>query len=142
MPRLFVYAINVHQGGGAVLLCDLLRAIPPEAEAVVNVDARVGVPADLRDHVRIEGVEPTLLGRFAAERRLAGTVSPDDRVLCFGNQPPLFRLHGEAVVFLQNRYLVDPCAPLGTLPLKPRVRLRLLRAWLHSLRLNASRYMV
>jgi hypothetical protein len=108
----------------------------------VNVDARVGVPADLRDHVRIEGVEPTLLGRFAAERRLAGTVSPDDRVLCFGNQPPLFRLHGEAVVFLQNRYLVDPCAPLGTLPLKPRVRLRLLRAWLHSLRLNASRYMV
>lgn len=142
MPRLFVHAINVHQGGGAVLLCDLLRAIPPDVEAVVHVDARMGVPADLPDHFRVERVEPTLLGRFAAERLLAGTVAPDDRVLCFGNLPPLFRLRGEAVVFLQNRYLVDPCAPLGALPLKPRIRLWLERVWLRGRRLNASRYIV
>ncbi len=142
MPRLFVHASNVHQGGGAVLLCDLLRAIPPDVEVVVHVDARMGVPADLPDHVRVERVEPTLLGRFAAERRLADTVAPDDRVLCFGNLPPLFRLRGEAVVFLQNRYLVDPCPPLGSLPFKPRIRLWLERAWLRGRRLNASRYIV
>lgn len=142
MPRLFVHAINVHQGGGAVLLCDLLRAIPSNVEAVVHVDARMGVPADLPDHVRVASVEPTLLGRFAAELRLASTVAPDDRVLCFGNLPPLFRLRGEAVVFLHNRYLVDPCAPLGALQLKPRIRLWLERAWLRGGRLNASRYIV
>lgn len=142
MPRLFVHAINVHQGGGAVLLCDLLRAIPPDVETIVHVDARMGVPADLPDHVYVERVEPTLRGRFAAERRLAGTVAPDDRVLCFGNLPPLFRIRGEAVVFLQNRYLVDPHAPLGVLPLKPRIQLWLERAWLRGCRLNASRYFV
>ncbi|MEY4711659.1 MAG: hypothetical protein RIS88_1109 [Pseudomonadota bacterium] len=142
MPRLFVHAINLHQGGGAVLLCDLLRAIPPEVETIVHVDARMGVPADMPDHVRFERVEPTLLGRFAAECRLAGTVAPDDRVLCFGNLPPLFRLPGEAAVFLQNRYLVDPRAPLGELPLKQRIRLWLERAWLRGRRHNASRYIV
>ena len=142
MPRLFVHAINVHQGGGAVLLCDLLRAIPPDIEAIVHVDARMGVLADLPDHVRVERIEPTLLGRFAAERRLADTVTPNDQVLCFGNLPPLFRLRGEAVVFLQNRYLVDPCAPLGALPLKPRIRLWLERAWLRGRRLNADWYIV
>lgn len=141
MPRLFVHAINVHQGGGAVLLCDLLRAIPLDVEAIVHIDARMIMQA-LPGHVRVERVEPTLLGRLAAERRLAGTVASDDRVLCFGNLPPLFRLRGEAVVFLQNRYLVDPCAPLGALPLKPRIRLWLERAWLRGCRLNASRYIV
>lgn len=142
MSRLFVHAINVHQGGGAVLLCELLRAIPLDVETIVNVDDRMAVPADLPDHIYFERVEPTLLGRFAAERRLADTVAPDDRVLCFGNLPPLFRLRCEAVVFLQNRYLVDPCAPLGSLPLKPRIRLWLERAWLRGRRLNASRYIV
>jgi glycosyltransferase involved in cell wall biosynthesis len=142
MPRLFVHAINVHQGGGAVLLCDLLRAIPTDIKVVVHIDARMVVPTDLSDHIHVERVEPTLLDRFAAERRLAGTVEPGERVLCFGNLPPLFRLRGEVVVFLQNRYLVDPCALLGALPLKPRVRLWLERVWLRGCRFNASRYIV
>lgn len=142
MPRLFVHAINVHQGGGAVLLCDLLRAIPPDVETIVHVDTRMGVPAELPDHVYVERVEPTLLGRFVAERHLAGKVAPNDRVLCFGNLPPLFRLRGEAVVFLQNRYLVDPLAPLRALPIKQRIRIWVERAWLRGRLLNASRYIV
>lgn len=142
MPRLFVHAINVHQGGGAVLLCELLLAIPSDVATILNVDARMCLPADLPDHVRVERIEPTLRGRFAAERRLVGTVAQDDRVMCFGNLPPLFRLRAEPVVFLQNRYLVDPCAPLGALPLKPRIWLWLERAWLRGCRHNASRYIV
>lgn len=142
MPRLFIHAINVHQGGGAVLLCDLLRAIPPEVETIVYVDARMGVPSGLLNHVYVERVEPTLLSRFTAERRLSCTVAPDDQVLCFGNLPPLFKVCGEAVVFLQNRYLVDSYAPIGALPLKLRIRLWLERAWLRGRRLNASRYIV
>jgi hypothetical protein len=34
MPRLFVHAINVHQGVGAVLMCYPLRAIPPDVETI------------------------------------------------------------------------------------------------------------
>lgn len=142
MSRLFVHAINVHLGGGAVLLWELLRAIPSDVETIVHLDARMGLPADLPEHICVEPVEPTLRGRFAAERRLAGKVEPDDRVLCFGNLPPLFRLRGEAVVFLQNRYLVDPRSPLEALPLKPRIRLWLERAWLRGRRLNAILYIV
>jgi len=142
MPRLFVHAINVHQGGGAVLLSDLLRAIPPWVEVVAHVDARMVMPADMQAHIRVEQVRPTLLGRLAAERRLARVVQPDDQVLCFGNLPPLFRLRGDAAVFLQNRYLVDAHAPLGALPLKARIRLWLERLWLYECRSNARRYFV
>lgn len=142
MPRLFIHAINVHQGGGAVLLCDLLRAIPPDVEAIVHVDARMQVPVDLPDHVCVEYVAATLCARFGAERCLAGMAGPDDRILCFGNLPPLFRLRGKAIVFLQNRYLVDVGASLRALPLKSRLRLWLERVWLRRCRHNASQYVV
>lgn len=142
MPRLFVHATNVHQGGGAVLLCDLLRTIPTWVEAVAHVDARMVIPADMPAHVSVERIRPTLLGRLAGERRLANAVKSDDRVLCFGNLPPLFRLRGDASVFLQNRYLVDPDALIRALPLKPRVRIWLERFWLYGCRSNARRYFV
>ena len=83
--RLFVHAINVHQGGGAVLLSDLLRAILSDVETVAHLDARISVPTDLLDRVRVERVNPTLYGRFAAERILAKIVMANDRVRCFGS---------------------------------------------------------
>lgn len=142
MPRLFIHAINVNNGGGAVLLCDLLQAIPLDINAVVQVDARMKIPANLAKNVQVDPVQPTLLGRLMAERRLAKIVGPNDKVLCFGNLPPLFRLRGDAVVFLQNRYLIDPYAPLKALSLKQRIKLRLERTWLRRRRLNANRYIV
>jgi glycosyltransferase involved in cell wall biosynthesis len=142
MARLFVHAINVHHGGGAVLLHDLLRAIPSGIDVVAHVDVRMKMPSDLPEQVRVELVEPTLLGRLAAERRLVRMVSMDDRILCFGNLPPLFKLHGKVIVFLQNRYLIDLDAPLGMLPLKSRIRLWLESNWLRRRRFNASQYIV
>ena len=142
MRRLFIYATNVHQGGGAQLLIDLLQATPSDLEVIVFIDARMPLSAELVDHLCIKSVQPTLFGRLAAEYRLVKMVNSDDLVLCFGNLPPLFRVRGKATVFLQNRYLVDLKAPLNTLPMKPRIRIWLERIWLRWRRLNASQYIV
>lgn len=142
MARLVIHATNVHQGGGAVLLADLLRSIPPDLAATVAVDARMRVPDDVSAHVRIERVQPSLLDRLWAEIRLSCRARADDQVLCFGNLPPLFRVHADVSVFLQNRYLVDRHAPLGALPVKLRLRLLVERAWLACCRGRARRYFV
>lgn len=142
MPRFIIHAINVHRGGGAVLLRELVRCIPPKVEAVVNADARMDMPVDLPAHVRVKYVAPTLSGRIVAECRLAVMVRPQDQVLCFGNLPPLFRLSGKTTVFLHNRYLVDLGASLRALPFMSRLRLRLERAWLYRRRFNAHKYIV
>ena len=142
MPRLFIHAINVHQGGGAVLLSDLLRAIPSEVVAFVQIDTRMCVEFDVPKSISIERVEPTLFSRLAAERRLVIMVKPNDCVFCFGNLPPLFKLRSDVTVFLQNRYLVDPEASLSELPFKSRIRIWVERAWLRLRRFNASRYIV
>ena len=140
MSRIFIHAPNIHHGGGAVLLNDLLRAIPPDLPAITTLDERMPVSLKFSAHIGIKRVRPTLGDRFAAERWLFRSVDETDRVLCFGNLPPLFRLRGDVSVFLQNRYLVDDQAPLGALPLKPRIRLRMERVWLTTCRSHAMRY--
>lgn len=142
MRKLFIYATNVHQGGGAQLLIDLLQAISSDLEVIVFIDARMPLSDELVDHLCIKAIQPTLFGRLAAEYRLAKMVNSEDLVLCFGNLPPLFRVRGKAMVFLQNRYLVDLKAPINTLPRKARIRIGLERIWLRWCRFNASQYIV
>lgn len=140
--RLFIHASNVHQGGGAVLLNDLLLNIPSHIAVVAHVDRRMKLPVKLADNVYIERVEPTIIGRLAAERSLTISVSHNDRVLCFGNLPPLFKLKGMVTVFIHNRYLVDEDAKLRPLSLKLQLRLFLERLWLMLRRSNADKFIV
>lgn len=139
--RLLVNASNVHQGGGLVLLHSLLGAIPDESPAIVWVDARMPVPARLARQTVVHRVPPTILDRLRAERMLARLATPQDRVLCFGNLPPLFRLDADVTVLLQNRYLLANC-DLGGFTFHTRLRLWAERQWLMRRQRNAARYAV
>lgn len=142
MDRLFIHAINVHQGGGAVLLSDLLSAIPSDIPAVAMLDERMIVQGGIPEHVRVVRVKPSIIWRLLAEISLLRQVERDDRVLCFGNLPPLFRLRGDVSVFIQNRYLVDEHAPLVAMPPKTRIRLLIEKVWLRRCRVNAKLFFV
>ncbi|MCG9059537.1 glycosyltransferase [Laribacter hongkongensis] len=140
--KLFLHAPNIHHGGGAVLLNDLMRAIPADLPAIATLDERMVGALDLPARVGIRRVRSSVCGRFSAERWLSRQVEETDRVLCFGNLPPLFKLRCDVSVFLQNRYLVDDQAPLSALPLKPRIRLRMEWVWLRLCLSHANRYFV
>ena len=142
MFRLFIHASNIHHGGGAVLLNELLGSIPVEIPAVVTLDDRMALMPNLPAHISIRRVCPNIADRINAERWLLKQVDVTDCVICFGNLPPLFRLRGDVSVFLQNRYLVDEHAPLAALPIKSRIRLHMERIWLKTFRSHARRYFV
>jgi glycosyltransferase involved in cell wall biosynthesis len=135
--RLFIHATNVHQGGGRSLLAALLRTISVSSGALALLDSRMPAP----EGMRVRWVMPTVIERFKAERWLADIVRPGDVVLCFGNLPPLFKLRGHSMVFLQNRYLIDD-VELGGFPLNIRVRLIIERMWLFARMANADEFFV
>jgi glycosyltransferase involved in cell wall biosynthesis len=126
--RWFVHAVNIHSGGGLSLLSALLAEWPVDQEGVVQLDTRMPVTGAAKRQIDIRTVLPRVTRRLLAELWLLKSVDKDDRVLCFGNLPPLFRLRGHVSVFLQNRYLVDPVS-LASFPWKTRLRLQLERCW-------------
>jgi len=125
-----------------VLLLELLRSIPEEVQVVMNVDERMRFPEGFLHRADVWKCGATIWARFVAEFRLARTTGPNDKVLCFGNLPPLFKLRGEATVYLQNRYLVDSFRFAGNLPLKERCRILGERLWLRWFRHRAVNYFV
>lgn len=139
--RLFIQASNIHQGGGRTLLDALLRARGVSRETVVLLDDRMPVPQDLPDECLVRRVRPTVVARLGAERWLAANVGAGDVVLCLGNLPPMFRLAGRTLVFIQNRYLIENIR-LKSFPTRVRARIMMERLWLSSRSGNVDEFIV
>lgn len=135
--RFILYAPNVHQGGGRVLLESLIDILPQDA--VLVHDQRFVF--DGSRHIKPKSVPPTFFGRFLAEIWLRFNSDRADIVICFGNLPPIFRLNSKVIVFLQNRYLVDAVCLCG-FAFKTRVRLLIERLLLSVNKRNADEFVV
>lgn len=139
--RTFIHATSVHQGGGRSLLDALLRALPEKEQTMLSLDERMPIPEGAVCNAFVRRVKPSFIQRLNAEVWLARSVAPEDIVLCFGSLPPLFRLRGRAIVFVQNRYLIDE-VKLNGFPLKIRLRLAVERLWLSRRISNATEFIV
>lgn len=127
--RLFLDAINIHTGGGAVLLDGLLASDFGFGSTILIVDRRYEPPDGWPLGLTVRRVEPSLLGRVRASRWIARSTRPDDDLVCLGNLPPLFRVPCRTALFIQNRYLLDRSS-LARFPLPIATRLRVERLWL------------
>jgi len=138
---LIISAPNVHLGGGVALLSALLAVLGDDSEARLILDKRIGIHERMPRRLAVDQVRPTIWGRLLAEWRLRKWAGTEDTVLCFGNLPPLFRLRGKVLLFLQNRYLVEPRSLKG-FPFFHRIRITLERLWFRWGKRNVTRFIV
>lgn len=141
---MIIYAVNVHTGGGKVLLDEILRTHEFGRCTVLFVDERYRVPDDatVRD-TRIVRVPPRLLRRWQAEWELrrVSRAMPSEEVLCFGNLPPVFRLPSRTILFLQNAFLLPGiAAPRDSL--KTFLRCSYEKTWFRAFVSNADEIQV
>ena len=137
--KVFIHAANVHQGGGRSLLDALLKSF--NGAVILLVDERMHLPVDMSKNIHVKRVKPSIVQRLLAERWLAENVASEDVVLCFGNLPPLFKLHGYTEVFLQNRYLIENVS-LSGFSFKVHLRLVVERLWLSWMMKNVDAFIV
>lgn len=121
------------------MLDALLKAVA--GKVVLSVDERMPLPAGMAKNVKVKRVKPSVVQRIVAEKWLAMVAEKEDVVLCFGNLPPLFKLRGHVMVFLQNRYLIED-VPLKGLSLNVRLRLAVERLWLSRRLANVDEFVV
>jgi glycosyltransferase involved in cell wall biosynthesis len=139
--RIFVHAPNVHSGGGRTLLAALLETKTGYLDLKVTLDERLELSSNNLTAAKIKRVKPSILGRIGAELWLRRNVKSGDSILCFGNLPPLFKLHGRVIVFVQNRLLVDQ-VNLDQFPMWSRLRLIVERYWLTHRLMNLDEVVV
>ena len=138
---LIISAPNVHLGGGLSLLLALLSVIEEDFRGCMVLDERVQLPKGFPRNVIAHRIRPSIWGRLRAEWCLRKWTKIGDSVLCFGNLPPIFRLRGRVLLFLQNRYLVEPRSLKG-FPFFQRLRITLERLWFRWGKRNVTRFIV
>ena len=141
MPKLFIHATNVHQGGGKSLLDALIKTNSSPNRRVLLLDSRIELAEQEIDVGYVRRVEPSIMHRFLAEWWLNMHVHEDDTVLCFGNLPPLFRLAGHVIVFVQNKYLLEDVS-LSGFSWRTKLRLNIERLWLRWRAVNVDEFIV
>ena len=139
--KLLVHAPNVHTGGGRVLLELLLSAAHQLGDTKFILDDRFPMPGGLDETIVLKRIAPSLTARLAVELALPSIARNFDRVLCFGNLPPLVRLPADTWLFLQNRYLLES-ADLDGFSLRAKLRLTLERIWLRTRVRNVTQIVV
>lgn len=136
--KLFIHAPNIHQGGGAVLLKNLLEC-SSTLPLVAQLDERLHISFQ-SGNVQLLRVRCTIWSRLRAEWNLR-KLNPKDKLICLGNLPPLFGSYAEVFVFIQNRLLVEDSL-LEQYPWRIRFRLRLERWWLRLRGTNRIQFIV
>jgi glycosyltransferase involved in cell wall biosynthesis len=122
-----IYAINVHSGGGKTLLDELINGIDKPGEYCLFLNERYKLKADPSQFSGILVFKNNLLSRLLAELKLFFIQSTKNKVLYFGNLPPLIKPSGFISVYLQNRYLID-FVVLDGFSWKTKIRIWLERA--------------
>jgi len=139
--RLIVNAINVHQGGGKSLLLALLSAIPDDVDLMLLVDKRIALDNNASKEIHIKYIKPSIISRIASERWLSKNVKPDDYVLCLGNLPPLFKVKGRVVLFIQNLHM-GKRIKINGFGFYMKLRILIERFWLYNQIKNTDEILV
>jgi len=139
MSKIIVNAMNVHQGGGGVLLTAFLQQLP-DVPVVLLHDQRFSPPEEMANLTAIP-VPGRLKARIEMEKKLASMAESGDKLLCFGSQPPLFKSKATVTLFLQNALLVNDF-PLKDYSLRARVRNTLAKWLLQGFSKNVDRIWV
>jgi len=140
--NLVIYAPGIHTGGGLALLRALLESqILRSCPNYLLLDARCLQELDIPDQAKLYQIEPSISGRLKAELYLKRVVGHKDTVICLHSLPPLFKLRGHVVCFLQN-ILHLGAFPLSGYPMKARLRLSFERFVGHALRSLVDTYIV
>ena len=139
---LIICAYTSNSGGGRTGLMSILETLEPGRPAIVFIDSRLTLPFALPESVRLERVEPSVLGRLRAERRLRALSTDDTWVLKLGSVPPLFRLGVPVFTYFENRYLISGTALPEGMPVKERARIFVERRLIELFAGNTTQFFV
>jgi len=128
MARLIINASNIHIGGGKILLDNIISAYLQRSSdsCIMFIDERFDITDHFIQNVEFIKVRPSIIDRLRVDLQINRIVTKDDLVLYFGNLPPIIRIRGKVLLFLQNKFIVVNY-PLKGFSLKSKIRLQLER---------------
>lgn len=137
MNRVFIYAPTVKEGGGFILLKEIIDNWPNELPISGCFSKEVINKISLPKSSNIFWCKSSFIDRIRVENLISKTLNDYEVILSLNNMPPLFKSKSKQVVFLQNIKLSE-----NLLFFKQELKTIVLRAINFFLRTRVSEYIV
>ncbi len=139
MTKIIINAVNIHNGGGEVLLNQLISFLPNE-DVIIFCSKKL--KSKNKRGVKFIRIKSNLFSRFLSELSIYNKSKQNDKVLYFGNLPPIFKLRSYVYLYIQNRFLLDYSINLNEFPFYLKLKLIIMRLLLKIFNNNVSKYIV
>lgn len=132
---MIIYAVNIHTGGGKVLLDELIQNSVFGQVTYAFLDKRY-TPPSTQHHLKTFYSANKILGRILSELNLHKLIrylgcEKIENVMFFGNIPPFFKPKTHSILYLQNCFLTRQ------VPLPKDSFKEMIRNWIESILLKA-----
>jgi len=137
-----IYAPNLSQGGGRVVLENLVFSLTDLDDFILYADMRLkNVFSVLPPRLEIFYVKPSVLGRLLSEVHLLRLCHSGDKVFFMGSLGPIFKLRAKTFLYIHNIYLVTNKSMQG-LKWSTKLRLIIEKIWLFISLKNIDEFIV
>ena len=141
MSKIIINAVNIHNGGGEILLNQLISSLT-DRNVIIFCSKKIYLINNNKQNIKFIKIKSNLFSRFLSELSIYKKSKQNDKVLYFGNFPPIFKMRAYVYLYMQNRLLVDYKINLGEFPTFLRLKLYILRFFLKIFNNNVSQYIV
>ena len=140
MNKIIINAVNIHNGGGEILLNQMISSLP-KRKVIIYCSKKLDL-INKKQGIKFIKIKSNLFSRILSELRIYVKSKKNDKVLYFGNLPPIFKIRSHVYLFIQNRLLLDYKINLRELPINLRLKLYILRLFLKTFNNNVAQYIV
>ena len=100
MNKIIINAVNINNGGGEILLNQLIKALPNE-NVIIFCSKKLNLISN-KEGIKFIRIKSNLFSRFLSEIRIFFKSQENDKVLYFGNLPPIFKINSFVYLFTQD----------------------------------------
>ena len=106
MNKIIINAVNIHNGGGEILLNQLISSLP-DNNVIIFCSKKLKLINNKKQDIKFIKIKSNLFSRLLSELSIYKKSKQNDKVLYFGNLPPIFKMRAFVYLYIQNRLLVD-----------------------------------
>ena len=141
MNKIIINAVNIHNGGGEILLNQLISSLP-DRNVIIFCSKKLKLINNNKQDLKFIKIKSNIFSRLLSELSIYNKSKQNDKILYFGNLPPILKMRAYVYLYLQNRLLVDYKINLIQFPIYLRLKLYILRFFIKIFNNNVSQYIV
>ena len=99
MNKIIINAVNIHNGGGEILLNQLISSLP-DRNVIIFCSKKLKLINNNKQDIKFIKIKSNFFSRLLSELSIYKKSKQNDKVLYFGNLPPILKMRAYVYLYI------------------------------------------